>query len=345
MGQFIPSTQHRDTGSKAWRYVKRILVTILVIGCIVVLANFVLKTAFEAIDASLQKTQVTMLSETTASNSLENAQVDPPDVSGYAYIETTNFVGPRFAELTIGDLYEQEVDGQTAYLRDVTTTATFRNSSVSVVAPVTQRFTYEKDTGAWIGGEVELGQARVTPLHAPNTYALEAGLPALLEAADPQTASQLEGASTSFDSSMDATGGTVVATLSKTTGAQSLHCDVILSVTWLDGAGWQVNITSVGNVTRGNVEEDLGEPTMVLTCKSGDLVKLVGTIESVDGHAVLKTSYVIKVDMENRSWVTNKFELVSESGAGFSFGSTESVQGTITAAGAINNVPLRVTVS
>lgn len=328
MSEFIPETIGRNSESKAKRYLRRVLVALVVVICIAALAVVATTVAFRMIDSSLQQKQTVALSEQTALTSLNSAQVPAPDLTAFALVDGSNLIGPRFESIVVGEIEHQ---GDEAY-RDVTATASYRNGNISVTAPVTQRFVYDDAAVSWVGGEVEMQTPQVTPLRAPSTYAIGEALPTLLASYDADLAQRFAEGSTSFETSLDETGGVAIATLSKRDGSQLFECEVTLEVTWSDTSGWQINVKSVGDVRKTALEESVGSPVATLTCSEGDLVELSGTLAMQGDKTVLKTDALL-VNVGARSAVVNRFELSASALDDVDAGQRVTVQGRIGTSG------------
>lgn len=287
MGNFVPATPGRDQTSRAVRIVKRVAVVVLVVACIVALAYLVLTHVTDAIDSSFDEREHEMaLSERTVLASLNSTSIASPDLSGYSLVEKGNLIGPRFENVSVGELQETATsDSKTGdgEYREVTSTAKYRNSSVSVDLPLTQRFTYDADTTSWVGGEIDYGTPKVTPLRAPSLTSIEAELPSLLAAYDASLASRMEDFGVTFDSAMDEGGGKVTAKLSKNEGAKVLTCNVDLWVSWSDSQGWQVTVTSASAVkeTVSNAAGSSSSPSSASSSASSSV--LAGSERSIAG--------------------------------------------------------------
>lgn len=276
MGNYVPSMPGRNQPSKAVRIAKRLAAALLVIACIVVLAYFALTHVMGAIDSSFGRDEGDMaLSERTVLSNLNSSSVTPPDLSGYHLIETGNLIGPRFENISIGETEEGAARGHSSgafadveKYREVTSTATYRNSSVSVALPLTQHYVYDKASNTWVPGEMEYGTPAVSPLRAPTLMSIEAELPALLTSYDANLASRMEGFDATFDSAMDESGGKVTAKLSKTSSSKVLTCNVDLWVSWLDGQGWQVSVTSASAVKETAVNAASSSSSAAVSARS-----------------------------------------------------------------------------
>lgn len=350
MSGFTPVTtgnSQRKESSKGARILKRTLAAVAVIVCIAALAYFAVTTAFRMIDSSLEQKQMTALSERTALANLNSAGLGTPDLSAFAHIETGNLIGPRIEGVEVGEL-TQVGDASGEQQRTVVATAAYRNNSVEIAVPLTQLYRYDDKAGSWAPDPVEVGAPSVTPLRGPSTYALEQALPDLLSAHSPDVAQQFEGCNVSIDSSMTEKGGLAIATLSKEQNKKLSECEVTINASWSATQGWQLTVTSVSKVATSDVANstNVGDPTMSLTCNAGDLVELDGTIESVNGTAVLRTSETIQVSLGGKRYVVNRFCLTStDSSRTLSEGSRVTLQGRLTATGTIENAPLSVEIT
>ncbi|WP_172135134.1 hypothetical protein [Adlercreutzia sp. ZJ473] len=348
MSGFVPSTGKPQQPSKGVRIAKRAAIAVLVVACMAALAWVAVNVAFKAVDSSLQKKQVTSLSERTALTNLSASLTTAPDLTGFAYVDTANLIGPRIENIVVGEVVEGKPGTDEEATRTVSASANYRNSSIEVVVPVTQPYAFDNDESTWVAGEVTLGQPVVSPLRAPSTAAIEAALPELLRAHDASLADRFAECSVYVSSNMDEKGGTATATLSKTEKNKLVTCDVNLSATWSASTGWQLAVTSAGKVTtsEANASNDPGTATMSLECTSGELVELTGTIESIDGVIVLRTDETIYVSIDGKGVTTNRFCLTSASDdREVSIDARVTLQGTISAGGSISQAPVTIAVT
>ena len=346
MSDFVPSTGRPKQTSRGARIAMRIGIAIVVVACMAALAVVAVNTAFKAIDSSLSQKQVTSLSERTAQSNLTAALSEPPDLSGFSYIDTSNLIGPRVENIVVGEIMNPGPDSDSdAPTRDVSASAAYRNASIEVSVPVVQHYSFDENSSSWIVEGTDLGSPLVSPLRGLSNSAIEAALPELLRAYDSSVADQFEECSISVLSYADETGGTATATLSKTEKNKSYTCDVDLSISWLAALGWQVSITSVGEVKQDDATST-ANATMSMTCATGDTVELSGTIESADGVIVLKTSQTISVMLDGKGYTTNQFCLTSADGEReVSLGASVTLQGTISASGTTSEAPLSISVT
>lgn len=348
MSGFVPSTGKPKQASMGVRVAKRAAIIVLVVACMAALAWAAVNVAFRAVDTSLQKKQVTSLSERTALSNLTSSLTAAPDLSGFAYVDTTNLIGPRIENIVVGEVMQAESGAPGEATRTVSAQAGYRNSSVEVVVPVTQPYAYDEEAETWAAGNAVLGQPVVSPLRPPSTAAIEAALPELLRAYDASLADQLSGCSAFVTSSMDSTGGTATATLSKTEQNKLLTCEVTVNATWSASSGWQLAVTSAGKVQKSDASASSspGAATMTLECASGELVELEGTVETVDGVIVLRTDATIYVSVDGKGATTNRFCLTSANDAyEVPLGTRVTLQGNISYGGAVSEAPVTVAVT
>ncbi len=83
-----------------------------------------------------------------------------------------------------------------------------------------------------------------------------------------------------------------------------------------------------------------GQPTMLLRCWSGDLVQVPGVIQFEGSHILLRTDDVIRVEFDNRVYITTYFELAGT--ANWVNGQHVTVIGEISASGTLGKAPLMI---
>ena len=81
---------------------------------------------------------------------------------------------------------------------------------------------------------------------------------------------------------------------------------------------------------------------MLLVCYSGDLVQVPGVIEFEGSHILLRTDHVIRVELDNRVFITTYFELTGN--GGWYRGEHTTVIGEISATGSLGKAPLVINV-
>ena len=83
---------------------KALLIGLAMVVGVVALATVCAWIAFDAIHRSLTEERLSSLSETEATAALSSAQLQAPDLSQYAYVSTEGLQGPRFEDVTVGDI-------------------------------------------------------------------------------------------------------------------------------------------------------------------------------------------------------------------------------------------------
>ena len=281
------------------------------------------------------------LSEQTVLNSFNTDRLSPPDVSGYAHLTTDNLLGPRYDNLSIGEIVD--VDGEAPH-RDVTAVATFENGYLTISAPLTARFTYDEEAIEWRLSEQSLGAPAVKPLRAPAVASIESDLLDLLARYDAELASTFAGASMLTKASFSETGGTADVQLTKRSedGKSVTTCTVAIKVSWVDGKGWQTTIVSASKPEQSKTSE----APATLTSNPGDVVELSGIIEASGESTVLKTSSPIVVSLGGAQGVTaERFNLVTTNpNLSVEVGAHVTIRGTITAISNVVDTPFEIDV-
>lgn len=96
--------------------------------------------------------------------------------------------------------------------------------------------------------------------------------------------------------------------------------------------------TNSGSTGTTNSGTSTGQPTMLLRCWSGDLVQVPGVIQFEGSHILLRTDHVIRVEFDNRVYITTYFELTGN--AQLTNGQHVTVIGEISASGTLDKAPL-----
>lgn len=95
---------------------------------------------------------------------------------------------------------------------------------------------------------------------------------------------------------------------------------------------------SSGSSGNSGSSSSSGQPTMLLRCWTGDLVQVPGVIQFEGSHILLRTDHVIRVEFDNRVYITTYFELTGN--ANLVNGQHVTVIGEILATGTLDKAPL-----
>lgn len=282
--------------------------------------------AFVMTDHTLQQEDLANLTDSEVRADLADLRLSDPDLSSYAYVSNEVLDGPRFGSIDIGAIrYGGMKDGRLMpTTREVTCQALWQNSYASVVRPLTAEFEFVSADEGWKLVIYTLGDMRVTPLRPMNVYDLEEDVVPLLRLYDPVLGDAYLDAHVALTSDLTVEGGTVRAVLTKASEEGPMECTVELSVSWASDHGWAVEVTEatsqpeVGALRKAEEEALAPEPsrgdmaTQSLTCHTGDLVKLTGTLVQSDGVFVLETA-LTEVNMAGRSWTLDRFAVTGPS--------------------------------
>lgn len=215
------------------------------------------------------------LSEERVNSDLNNAELTLPDLTGYQYVSTAALTGPRYSDVTIGDVEEGSDDWAT---RTVSGSAQYTNKSLRVTIPLTVDYTYLPEQETWEMGEIVQGEPLVEPSAAPSTSYFTGELPSLLDAYSPGFAAKYEGCQNDARSELTEEGGMLYVSLMKVDDRTTYTCDLEIEVVWDDVKGWVATITSA--------KEDKSttpKPPASLKCNSGDTVTVSGTVSGTAG--------------------------------------------------------------
>ncbi len=356
---------------------KALLIGLAMVVGVVALATVCAWIAFDAIDRSLTEERLSSLSETEATAALSSAQLQAPDLSQYAYVSTEGLQGPRFEDVTVGDivmrtslfdsLLSQDDDGNPAEgafssYRVVSAFATWRSSYIEVKRFVVQRFVFDTEANGWQTTTSELGAPEVTPVRAPNVRSFQDEVVALLRLHNSRLGEQFADAHVSVeDTGLTVDGGTFMALLEKDGPAGAATCRVDFAVEWSDVHGWIVTVESVEATGAAGLAaasapaaiapqpltatDDPDEPELLLACHEGDLVRLTGTLQLRENQFVLETG-PMQVRMAGRTYQVSAFVVNAPNMAlSESIGKELTLEGYISAANAFEDAPLSVMLS
>lgn len=347
---------------------------------VVLLAAVCAWFAFDAIDRSLTEERLSSLSESQALASLSEAHLEAPDLSQYAYVSADGLQGPRFDDLTIGDIVlrsslfdgllvredeqgdEVPPDSFGSY-RVVSAFANWRSNYIEVRRFVVQRFVFDTDRNAWETTTSELGAPTVTPVRAPNVRVFQDDVIPLLRLHNSRLGELFADARVTVeDTGLTAEGGTFEAQLEKGGAYGSVTCRVTFAVEWSEVHGWIVTVASVdapdtAGLSAAQIDEaaispqpltatdDPDEPTLLLSCHEGDLVRLTGRLELREDQFVLRTG-AMRVQMGGRAYVVGAFVVNAPNGSlSDRIGQDVTLEGYISAANAFEDAPLSLMLS
>lgn len=366
-----------DGRQKKGGCLKTLLIGLAILVGVVALAAVCAWFAFDAIDRSLTEERLSSLSEAEAVAALSEAHLEPPDLSQYAYVSTEGLQGPRFEDVTVGEIVMrtslfdsllsqddagEPSEGAFSSYRVVSAFATWRSNYVEVRRFVVQRFVFDSDSNAWQTTTSELGAPEVTPVRAPNVRSFQGEVSALLRLHNSRLGEQFADAHVAVeDTGLTAEGGTFVAVLEKDGSAGVATCRVTFAVEWSDVHGWIVTVQDVeatGAAGLAAVEsppaiapqpltstDDPNEPSLLLACHEGDLVRLTGTLQLRENQFVLETG-PMQVQMAGRTYTVSAFVVNAPNMAlSESIGKELTLEGYISAANAFADAPLSVMLS
>lgn len=357
---------------------RSLLIALAVFLGVVLLALGLGIFAFDAIDRSLTEERLGNLTESQAIAGLNEATMEPPDLSQFAYVSAEGLTGPRFSDVNVGEivlrdsLFDSLLAGEAGAAPDdafssyrvVSAYAEWRSSYIDVRRFVVQRFVLDNDESSWETTTSELGAVQVTPLRAPNVREFQDDLLPILRFYNSRLAESFADAHVSISADhLDAEGGTFEATFSKDLGSSVASCAVTFAVEWSDAHGWLVTVESVDDSGAGPLEaaeagsdvaiapqpltvtDNPSEPTQLLACHEGDLVSLHGVLELRENQFVLRTA-LTEVKIAGRVYAVPGFVINAPNQALSSLiGQEASIEGYISVANAFEDLPLSVMMS
>ncbi len=251
------------------------------------------------------------------------ATIPDPDLRSYKYIKRDGFKSVELSEFSASEV--QSNDNNT-WKCTGSATASEENESVSVEETLSMTMNYTN--GNWQGSTPTIGSMSVTPLAPAELKEIEGDIQNILRAYDSEAAALFINATVTSEASLTTSGGTIVFHLSKDDNGTTRECTLNCDVSWKDDTGWNVEVksatglddegtptdTSTENQTpsqsdTSDVSQSL-QPTMLLQCYSGDLVQVPGVIQiQNNGTILLKTDDVIRVEFNDRVYITTYFEI------------------------------------
>lgn len=297
-------------------------------------------------------------------------------LNGFQFVNTEDMQDPKFKNTKVGEVKRTDGGNKDIYC-DSTCDVEVMNNSISASTTLSMRLTYDKESSSWKKGDVQIGNVSATPEGPADIMAIQESIPSLLRSFDSSVAAQFQGSEITNQSSLTKEGGTASFVLTKPAEGEgeAKTCTVNTEVKWNDSRGWQVTITSVDGIeepeepaqeepapeeptpeepsstnngaaqqpSSGSSGGNSGsQPTMLLVCYSGDLVQVPGVIEFEGSHILLRTDHVIRVEFDNRVYITTYFELTGN--GGWYRGEHTTVIGEISATGSLGKAPLVINV-
>lgn len=312
-----------------------IILCVIALAALAVILVFVFLRPFSSVDAP----EPPQISE--VETAFKEATIDPPKLDGYLYIKTDGLTDPALSEYKTGNVTEDS-QAKGSFTCNGEAKATYQNDYVKAIVPLTMRMTHAAQSTSWVPGGVDEGTPDVSPTGPADLEAMQANIQNILRTYNKDVAAQFVDCEVRPEASLNTQGGTVVFNLSKTTGEETKTCSVNTNVTW-GNTGWQVEVSNItgleeeahpeepaepeetpapsgdsnsnsGNNNGGGSSNEGGStnlnPTMLLECWSGDLVRIPGTIQiQQNGSVLLRTDDVIKVVFDGRTFITTYFEI------------------------------------
>lgn len=351
---------------------------LLVVGIIVcILAAAVLAVAlFYLMNRPADKIDVPAPSESAVEEAFEEANINSPTLTNYAYIDTEGLDDPQISDIHVGEVTQNGTGDSQKISCSTTAQVIFQNSSVNVEQTVQMPFTYNTKNSEWDAGKpsVQSSSEKVTPTGPADIAAIQEALPELLKAYDENIAAQYEGAEIAASGDLNETGGEITFALAKDNAdGTHIQTDVNVGVVWDSNKGWVPTINYVGDApagdqpangdqgqdqqdpnASGDQNQNAGNPSgdavqnpsgdqndMYLPCSTGDLVEVPGVIEYRDNRVLLRSDYTIRVVLDGRTYITTYFELTANTFV-VTNGAHVSVIGEISATGTLPQAPLMI---
>lgn len=339
-----------------------IILCVIALAALAAILYLVFARPFSFVDAP----EPPQVSEVEAS--FRNAKIEPPSLEGYMYIKTEGFSNPELSDFQTGNVTEDSTAKGT-FNCNGEAKATFQNDYVKAVVPLTLKMTHASSSTSWVPGGIDEGTPEVTPTGPADLEAMQKNIQNILKGYNQDVASRFVDCEVRPEASLNNQGGTVVFNLSKTTGDETLTCAVNADVTWNGDAGWDVKVTGITGLPEPPAAETPTEetpaepepvenqtpsepsntgdsnssterrPTMALTCWTGDLVEIPGTIQvQANGSVLLRTDDLIQVSFNEKIYIVDYFELTGS--GSFQNGQHVIVIGAISATGTNPIAPL-----
>lgn len=310
-------------------------------------------------------------------NMIKASDFEEKMLGHFQFVNTEGIQDPTFKNTKVGQVTRSNTGN-----KDITCEATsdveLHNNSITATTTLTMQMTYDKGSSAWKAGDVQTGNVTGKPEGPADIEAIQKDILSLLRSYDSSIAAQFANSEITNESALTKDGGTAAFTLTKTdaTSGETKTCTVNTELEWNDSRGWQVKIASVdgleapeepteepsgeqpaddsGSQNNGSAQtpstgggsggsgSSSGQPTMLLVCYSGDLVQVPGVIEFDGSRVLLKTDHIIRVEFDNRVYITTYFELTGN--GGWHRGEHTTVIGEISATGSLAKAPLVINV-
>lgn len=250
-------------------------IAIALAGAIAVIAisAMLVTSVLGSFDSEVQRAQRVTLTTDRVENDIKNIELELPSLESYQYITTTGIIGPKFEEIVIGET-EDMGGSDDSVMRTITTVASYKNKSILITVPLTIPYIYSETNETWEMGEIQQGEATVAPSDAPSSSAIMADLDNILGSISSDKASKYDGCQASTTTSLTVEGGTINATLLKTSGRDTYTCELKATVTWSDEKGWVVEADILSEDT---IHDEA--PAVKIECSSGDTLEIKGTIQ------------------------------------------------------------------
>lgn len=307
---------------------------------LVAAVGFMLVSHFGGLGSGGQAVLRVSLSEERVNTDLQQAELTLPDLEGYNYVSTASLIGPRYSEITIGEV-ERGEDGSST--RAVTTTARYANKSIEVLIPITSVYTYLPESEVWEQGEITQGEPTVAPTNPPSNSYFTSDLSNLLDSYSSGMASKYSGCQTTVESGLTAEGGKIYLSLMKVDDRTTYTCDLEVDVVWDEATGWKATVASA------NEKKEYDEkPPASLKCNSGDTVTVSGTVAGTAGSRLtLNLDQETELTIDGSRFDTHTLSLVvrMEDGGASILNQHVTVTGSISSSLATQDSPAGVAAS
>lgn len=242
-----------------------------------------------------------------------------PEYDSMKYISDTSTGTPDVENIDVGRVVTTATEVSIGYACEVTADVKFSNSSINSTSKMRMKYSYNSLLRTWEAGEISVEQSNYRPNSGPDMQKVQNDAVNLLSAYDENIASTISGATATHEGYISKDGGEVSIVLTKK-GAGEDGVDLVKTMTtrveWSEISGWVASVTHVTTDGAGIESEDQKKlkeeeekkklstsnqnqtstnssgAAMELSCSSGSLVQLTGTISGTT-LKTQSTKYVI----------------------------------------------------
>lgn len=240
---------------------KGLIVGLIACGVLLIAALlFLFAYIFKPFGLFEERIDVSAPTQFQVQEAFEGSDIPYPNVSHFKFVNTNNLRMASIGQYESGDVEYGRANGKQTATSEGRAIAHYRNGFVDVDQQLAVKMTYDVDNETWIAGTPIEESSTVTPTELPDVEAITSDFPEILKSYDSKLAEMYEGAEITAESDVSLDGGTIAFTLTKTKDdASTITCVAETTVTWDQGSGWDVAITTVSGDVATPEEEAAAE--------------------------------------------------------------------------------------